>query len=38
MAPAQSKKLTAEFNKVGKLLDSPKGEAEARVVLSHERH
>ena len=38
LTPAQSLKLTAEFDKVGKLLDNGKGEAEARVVLSHERH
>jgi ribosomal subunit interface protein len=36
--PAQSVKLTAEFEKVGKLLDTEKGEAMAHVVLSHERH
>jgi putative sigma-54 modulation protein len=38
LSPAQSGKLTAEFDKVAKLLDNPKGEAEAHVVLSHERH
>ena len=38
LSPAQSGKLTAEFQKVGKLLDNRMGEAEARVVLSHERH
>ena len=38
LAPAQSKKLTAEFDKVGKLLDNRRGEAEAHVVLSHERY
>lgn len=38
LSPAQSQKLTAEFDKVGKLLDNGKGEAEAHVVLSHERH
>ena len=38
LSPAQSGKLTAEFEKVGRMLDNPKGEAEARVVLSHERH
>jgi ribosomal subunit interface protein len=38
LSPAQSGKLTAEFEKVGKLLDNRMGEAEARVVLSHERH
>jgi ribosome hibernation promoting factor len=38
LSPAQSKKLTAEFDKVGKLLDNGMGEAGAHVVLSHERH
>ena len=38
LTPAQSAKLTAEFDKVGKLLDNGRGEAEAHVVLSHERH
>jgi ribosome hibernation promoting factor len=38
LSPAQSKKLQAEFEKVGKLLDGGKGEAEAHVVLSHERY
>jgi putative sigma-54 modulation protein len=38
LSPAQSGKLTAEFGKVGKLLDNRKGEAEAHVVLSHARH
>lgn len=38
LSPAQSQKLTAEFDKVGKLLDNGMGEAGAHVVLSHERH
>jgi ribosomal subunit interface protein len=38
LTPAQSAKLTAEFDKIGKILDNGKGEAEAHVVLSHERH
>jgi ribosomal subunit interface protein len=38
LSPAQAKKLEGEFQKVGKLLDNGRGEAEARVVLSHERH
>jgi ribosomal subunit interface protein len=38
LSPAQSGKLTAEFEKVGKLLDKRMGEAGAHVVLSHERH
>jgi putative sigma-54 modulation protein len=37
LSPAQSQKLTAEFEKVGKLLDNGRGDAEAHVVLSHER-
>ena len=36
LSPAQSQKLETEFEKVGKLLDTGRGEAEARVVLSHE--
>jgi ribosomal subunit interface protein len=38
LSPAQAQKLGLEFEKVGKLLDNGKGEAEARVILSHERH
>ena len=38
LSPVQTTKLAAEFEKVGKLLDNGRGEAEARVVLSHERH
>lgn len=38
LSPAQSQKLLGEFEKVSKLLDNGKGEAEAHVVLSHERH
>lgn len=38
LSPAQTEKLTAEFEKVGKILDNGKGEAGAHVVLSHERH
>lgn len=38
LSPAQSEKLTAEFEKVSKLLDNGRGEAEAHVILSHERH
>ena len=38
LTPAQSQKLLAEFQKVGKLLDNGRGEAEAHVVLSSERH
>ncbi len=35
LAPSQTVELEAEFDKIGKLLDS-NGEAEARVVLGHE--
>jgi putative sigma-54 modulation protein len=38
LSAAQSEKLTAEFAKVGKLLDNGRGEAQAHVVLSHERY
>src|SRR5580692_4361893 len=38
LSPAQSDKLTAEFEKVAKLLDNGMGEVGAHVVLSHERH
>ena len=38
LTPAQSQKLTAEFDKVGKLLDNGRGQAEAHVVLSYERY
>lgn len=38
LAPAQAKNLELEFEKIGKLLDNGKGEAQARVILSHERH
>jgi putative sigma-54 modulation protein len=38
LSPAQSQKLTEQFEKVGRLLDNGKGDAEAHVVLSHERH
>src|SRR5947209_16291522 len=37
LAPAQLKKLEAQFAKIGKLLDG-KRECEAHVVLSLERH
>ena len=38
LAPAQTGELEAEFAKIKKLLDTATGEAEARVVLKHERH
>ena len=37
LAPAQLRKIEAQFDKLGKLLDG-KDEREAHVVLSHERH
>jgi ribosomal subunit interface protein len=36
LAPSQTVELEAEFGKISKLLDTPKGEGEARVVFSHE--
>jgi ribosomal subunit interface protein len=38
LSPAQAEKLEAEFATVGKLLDNGWGEAQARVVLSHNNH
>ncbi|MDP9054714.1 MAG: ribosome-associated translation inhibitor RaiA [Acidobacteriota bacterium] len=38
LSPAQSERLMAEFEKVGKILDNGKGEAHAHVTLSHERY
>lgn len=38
LTPAQSHKLDAAFDKVGKLLDNGRGEAEAHVTLSSERY
>lgn len=37
LAPAQLRKIEAQFAKLGKLLDG-KDEREAHVILSHERH
>jgi len=37
LSPEQSLKLTAEFDKIGKLLDNGRGEAQAHVILAHER-
>jgi|SRR3954464_9527500 len=37
LSPAQTQKIEAEFAKVGKMLDTDRGEVEARVVLSLER-
>ena len=36
LAPSQTVELEAEFGKIKKLLDTQKGEAEARVFLKHE--
>ena len=38
LSPPQAQKVEEEFRKIGKLLDNGRGEAEAHVVLSHERH
>lgn len=38
LTPVQNGKLDAAFAKLGKLLDNGRGEVEARVVVSHERH
>lgn len=38
LSPAQAHNLELEFQKVAKILDNGRGEAEARVRLSHERH
>ena len=38
LSPAQADNLQLEFDKVARLLDTPKGEAQAPVILSHERH
>ena len=38
LSGAQSQKLEAEFQKIGKILDNGMGEAQARVILSHEKN
>lgn len=38
LSPEQAVKLTAEFDKVGKLLDNGAGEAHAHVILKHEHN
>ncbi|MGA2715513.1 MAG: ribosome-associated translation inhibitor RaiA [Bryobacteraceae bacterium] len=38
LSSKQAEKLTAEFEKVGKMLDNGMGDAEAHVILSLERH
>lgn len=37
LSPVQTEKIEQAFAKVGKLLDNGRGEAQARVVLSHEK-
>jgi ribosomal subunit interface protein len=36
LAPSQTIELEAEFEKITKILDTPRGEAQAHVVFSHE--
>lgn len=36
LAPSQTIELEDEFGKISKLLDTAKGEAQARVIFSHE--
>lgn len=38
LTPAQQKKLEAKVQKLSKLVDGPKGEKEAHVILTNERH
>ncbi len=38
LSPAQTTKLTAEFAKIGHILDNGRGEAHAHVILKVERH
>jgi len=38
LTPAENRKIEAKFAKMAKLLDARKGEREARVILSQERH
>ena len=38
LTPVQNGKLDAAFAKVSKLLDSGRGEVEARIVVTHERY
>jgi len=37
LSAEQSVKLKGEFEKIGKLLDNGRGEAQAHVILAHER-
>jgi ribosomal subunit interface protein len=38
LAPTQTAELEEEFGKIGKLLDTQKGEAEAHIILKHEHN
>lgn len=38
LTPAETQKIEAKFGKIAKLIDAPKGEREAHVILSQERH
>jgi putative sigma-54 modulation protein len=38
LTPAETTKIEAKFAKIAKLLDAPKGEREAHVILTQERH
>jgi ribosomal subunit interface protein len=38
LAPSQTAELEEEFSKIRKLLDTPRGEAEARVIVKHEHN
>lgn len=37
LSSAQADKLTAEFEKIGKMLDNGMGEVQAHVILAHEK-
>ena len=38
LAPSQTAELEEEFGKISKLLDTQRGEGEARVILKHEHN
>ncbi len=38
LSPEETRKIEGKFAKLAKLLDAPKGEREARVILAPERH
>ena len=38
LTPAENRKIEARFAKIAKILDAPKGEREAHVILTTERH